>query len=150
MENNVESKQLKFQDVFKGLIEHPFRSSGRASRSEFWLSAAAITIAAYILYFLMMIIVVTLAVGMKPTSHNPWQELSVPLIGFGLLFVILFIALEIVYLCVLVRRLHDTGRSGWYLLVVFVPIIGPFILLAFTLQISHPDNEYGVQPFETR
>ncbi|MGO0061610.1 DUF805 domain-containing protein [Brevibacillus fluminis] len=45
-----------------------------------------------------------------------------------------------------VRRLHDTGRSGWWLLISFIPVIGTIILLVFLCQDSHPDNQYGSNP----
>jgi uncharacterized membrane protein YhaH (DUF805 family) len=52
-------------------------------------------------------------------------------------------------LSVQVRRLHDTGRSGWYLFVVLIPIIGAFIWLYFLIQDSMPgENQYGPNPKE--
>lgn len=45
------------------------------------------------------------------------------------------------------RRLHDTGRSGWYYLVVFIPIVGIFIFLSFVCQDSEANtNEFGPSP----
>ncbi len=50
-------------------------------------------------------------------------------------------------LAVDIRRLHDTGKSGWYILVVFIPIVGGFILLYFFVQDSQQEqNEYGISP----
>ncbi|TJY41720.1 DUF805 domain-containing protein [Cohnella pontilimi] len=50
-------------------------------------------------------------------------------------------------LAVSVRRLHDTGRSGWWLLIGLIPLIGAIILLVFTCQDSQPgDNRYGPNP----
>ena len=46
-----------------------------------------------------------------------------------------------------IRRLHDTGRTGWWLLIGLVPLIGGIILLVFLLFDSEPgDNEYGPNP----
>ena len=46
-----------------------------------------------------------------------------------------------------VRRLHDTNRSGWWLLIWLVPIVGPIILLVFMAQGSQPnENQYGPAP----
>jgi len=46
-----------------------------------------------------------------------------------------------------VRRLHDTGKSGWWLLIVLVPIVGPIVLLVFYVLDSQPGaNEYGPNP----
>ncbi len=43
------------------------------------------------------------------------------------------------------RRLHDTGRSGWWLLLGLVPIVG-LILIVWWIEDSHEDNEYGPRP----
>ena len=57
------------------------------------------------------------------------------------------IALFIPGLSVAVRRLHDTGRSGWWLLLGCLPIIGTIILIIFFVIDSEPgDNEYGPNP----
>jgi uncharacterized membrane protein YhaH (DUF805 family) len=44
------------------------------------------------------------------------------------------------------RRLHDTGRSGWWQLISLIPIVGWIILLVFMVQDSHPDNQHGPNP----
>lgn len=48
---------------------------------------------------------------------------------------------------VLVRRLHDTGRTGWWVLLSFIPVIGVLVLLFFAAtEGTHGDNEYGPDP----
>lgn len=50
-------------------------------------------------------------------------------------------------LAVSVRRLHDTGRSGWWLLISLIPLIGAIVLLVFTVQDSQEgENQYGPNP----
>lgn len=50
-------------------------------------------------------------------------------------------------IAVAIRRLHDTDRSGWWLLLVFIPIIGWLVLLYFYIQDSQPEpNQYGPSP----
>ena len=50
-------------------------------------------------------------------------------------------------IAVAVRRLHDTGRSGFWIFIVLVPLIGIFVLLYFLLQESESgSNEYGSNP----
>lgn len=52
-------------------------------------------------------------------------------------------------IAVTVRRLHDTGRSGWWILIGLVPVIGWFALLVFCVQDSQPgQNQYGSNPKE--
>ena len=49
-----------------------------------------------------------------------------------------------------IRRLHDTGRSGWWVLITLVPVVGWIILFVFYAQDSQPgDNRYGRNPKET-
>ena len=49
------------------------------------------------------------------------------------------------------RRLHDTGRSGWWQLIVFIPLIGWIILIIFTLSKGDEgDNKYGPPPQESK
>jgi len=52
-------------------------------------------------------------------------------------------------MAVSVRRLHDTGRSGWWNLIALVPIFGAIVLLAFAVQDSDSgENQYGPNPKE--
>ncbi|MEA2025478.1 MAG: DUF805 domain-containing protein [Chloroflexota bacterium] len=51
-------------------------------------------------------------------------------------------------LAVTVRRLHDTGRSGWWLLIVFIPFVGGLILFVFLLLDSRSEsNSWGAPPY---
>ena len=52
-------------------------------------------------------------------------------------------------IAVTVRRLHDTDRSGWWILIILVPLIGAIVLLVFTVLDSTPgENQYGANPKE--
>jgi uncharacterized membrane protein YhaH (DUF805 family) len=67
--------------------------------------------------------------------------------GIDLLPTLYSLAVLIPSLAVLARRLHDTGRSAGWLLLVLIPIIGCIILLVFTVLDSEPNaNEYGPNP----
>lgn len=67
--------------------------------------------------------------------------------GFGLLSGLWSLATVIPYLAVGVRRLHDTGRTGWWWLISFVPLIGFVVLLVFFVQDGQPgSNAYGPNP----
>jgi len=68
-------------------------------------------------------------------------------IHFWLLSTIYSLALLIPSLAVSVRRLHDTDRSGWWLLIGLVPLIGIIVLIIFYVQDSNPgENQYGPNP----
>ena len=50
-------------------------------------------------------------------------------------------------IAVSIRRLHDIGKSGWWLLIAFIPCIGAFVLLYFLIQNSQQEsNQYGPNP----
>ncbi|BDP42173.1 hypothetical protein DAETH_21420 [Deinococcus aetherius] len=50
-------------------------------------------------------------------------------------------------LAVNIRRLHDTGRSGWWYLIAFVPLVGGIVLLIFAVMDSQPGtNKWGPNP----
>jgi uncharacterized membrane protein YhaH (DUF805 family) len=67
--------------------------------------------------------------------------------GMGFLSAIYGLVVLIPALALSVRRLHDTNRSGWWLLVLFIPIVGIFVFLYFMIQDSTPGaNRYGPNP----
>lgn len=49
-------------------------------------------------------------------------------------------------LAVLVRRLHDTDRSGWWFFISFVPLVGSIVLIVFACTDSGPPNKWGEGP----
>ena len=100
-----------------------FDFSGRAGRKEYWL-----------FYLIHMIV----AIMLSSVDY---------LIGYNLpaLLTVYFIASIIPTFAVLIRRLHDTGRSGWWLLLGFVPF-GGIVILVFTLLGSDGPNDYGLEP----
>jgi uncharacterized membrane protein YhaH (DUF805 family) len=69
--------------------------------------------------------------------------------GAGLLSGIYGLAILIPSLAVTVRRLHDIDRSGWWILIALVPLIGTIVLLVFALLEGTPGtNRYGLNPKE--
>ncbi|HLX10532.1 MAG TPA: DUF805 domain-containing protein [Thermoanaerobaculia bacterium] len=96
--------------------------SGRADRTEFWSFTVPNALAIGALE------------GLLDLRTHPLSGL------FSLLILIPTVA-------VAVRRLHDTGRSGWHLLLSFVPCLGYLVLLFFWLEAGDiGDNEYGWSP----
>lgn len=104
--------------------------SGRARRKEYW----------YFFLFNVLITIVLLVIdGMTGTLNAE--------AGIGLLGGIYALAVLIPALAVSVRRLHDTDRSGWWLLIMLIPLIGVIVILVFTVQDSKPgENQYGSNP----
>jgi len=98
---------------------------GRARRQEYWLFA--------LLYFILAIIA-GFADGVS---------------GSGLISGLLALALLIPSIAVLVRRLHDTDRSGWWALLMLIPILGTLILLVFcVLKGTDGSNRFGDDPLK--
>jgi len=106
--------------------------SGRARRKEFWFFTLIYSILALVFYI----------PGIAFIKSNP--VLGLAFIAIELLIVLAF---AIPSLAVAVRRLHDTGKSGWLVLINIVPIIGAIVLLVFYCSNSQPgENQYGPNP----
>ena len=103
--------------------------SGRARRSEFW----------YFFLFTFLVGVVTTALdAVLGTGYEA---------GGGLLNTLGSLVLILPSLAVAVRRMHDTGRSGWWLLIGFIPIVGWILLIVWYCTDTEPgDNQYGPDP----
>lgn len=104
--------------------------SGRARRSEYWYFA---------LFGFLLGIVTSILDGILGTGYDTGSG--------GLLNSLGSLALLLPSLAVGARRLHDTGRSAWWLLLIFVIIVGWIILLVWYCTDSKPgDNQYGPNP----
>ncbi|EST21673.1 hypothetical protein N566_27235 [Streptomycetaceae bacterium MP113-05] len=100
--------------------------SGRARRKEYWM---------YTL-FNVVILMALLALGFAVLGENGVY-----------LYLAYMVAVLVPTLAVTVRRLHDTGRSGWWYFITFVPLVGPIVLLVFTCSGGTPaPNQYGPDP----
>ena len=108
--------------------------SGRATREEYWMFT--------LFYFLFLLggwialFALTSIIGV---------EAGYTIIG--LVMIIFIFAHFIPTLAVLVRRLHDTGKSGWYLLIQLIPYIGALIIFIFTvIEGDKNENKWGPNP----
>lgn len=111
---------------------------GRARRKEYWMYA----LFTFIIYFAYGL-VAGLAMALIGRSDSPVAAILLiytPIVLYGL-------AAFVPGLAVTVRRLHDTGRSGWWILISFLPGIGGIILLIFMCLDSEPGpNLHGLNP----
>lgn len=97
--------------------------SGRARRKEYWM------------FTLFNVIVAAVLAGVGAAIES------------GIPYVVYLLATLIPSLAVVVRRLHDTGRSGWWMLISFVPLVGTIILLVFLASAGKAeDNQFGANP----
>jgi uncharacterized membrane protein YhaH (DUF805 family) len=100
--------------------------SGRARRKEYWY---------FVLFNIIIVAILTIIDSILRTR---------------ILEILYGLAVLIPSIAVAFRRLHDTGRSGWWWLIGFIPIIGTIILIIFFVLDSQPgDNKYGPNPKAT-
>ena len=111
---------MNFQEAVKTCFSKYVDFSGRASRSEYW-------------WFVLAYVIVAIVAGF---IHE---------VVYGLVILAFLLPL----LAVGARRLHDIGKSGWWLLLGLIPLVG-LVLLYFMVQPSQPENnEYGAPPLAT-
>ncbi len=122
----------------KVVFENYANFSGRARRSEYW-------------YFTLfnIIIFVPLVILFVVFADSGGNSEAISLI-FMIFFIIAALALFIPSIAVAVRRLHDTGKSGWWYLIGVIPIVsyvGSIVLLVFYCMDSEPgSNKWGLNP----
>lgn len=109
-------------EYFTRAIQKYADFSGRATRKEYWM---------FILFYLIFYVVLGVIDG---------------ILGTMILALIFSLVLAIPSISLGARRLHDTGRSGWWQLITIVPLIGIIVLIVFLVQDSHAENEYGETP----
>ena len=102
---------------------------GRARRKAFWMFA---------LFNIIAIVALTMVEGLIGLRGDG---------VYGILSGLYSLAVILPALALAVRRLHDTGRSGWWLLIGLVPLVGPIVLIVFYVTDSQPGtNQYGPNP----
>jgi uncharacterized membrane protein YhaH (DUF805 family) len=127
MRDNTTKKNMDW--YFKALKKYAV-FDGRAGQKEYW----------YFSLFSFIIIIILSVIDIVTGTFNAK-------VGIGLLGGIYTLAVLIPGIAVSVRRLHDTDRSGWWLLINGIPLIGVIVFLVFTAQDGTPgDNQYGSNP----
>ncbi|MBK7636588.1 MAG: DUF805 domain-containing protein [Saprospiraceae bacterium] len=121
-------------EVFLDVVKNKYAEfNGRARRKEFWMYVLVTTLITISCY-------VVIAIGAAFSND------LIIYFGYFLLILISF-GLFIPNLAVYIRRLHDTNRSGWFLLIGVIPFIGFLILLVFLLtEGTYGPNKYGPDP----
>lgn len=104
-----------FLDAFKQYAEF----SGRASRQQYWM---------FFLFYLIIYIILSVIDSA---------------LGTFVLSTIYAIAAFIPSISIAARRLHDTGKSGWWQLIVLIPVLGLIGIIFLLAQAGQADNEYG-------
>lgn len=140
---------MSFAAAVKSVYRKYAAFEGRARRAEFW----------YFYLFEIIVMVPLYGIGLASlalggglsdstsSTGTSTAPASVPLIVLGAIALVLFsvfaLATLIPRLAVTVRRLHDTGRSGWWIFISYVPFVGGILLLVWLAS----SGEYGPNRF---
>lgn len=106
--------------------------TGRSRRKEFWM-------------FILFNILFTIVASVLDNAAG----LADPMIGYGPITGLYSLAVLLPSIAVAVRRLHDVGKSGWFILIALIPLIGAIWLIVLYARDGEPGaNKYGVNPKE--
>ncbi|CAI9411195.1 DUF805 domain-containing protein [Nocardioides sp. T2.26MG-1] len=128
---------MSFSDAVSTCLGKYADFSGRAGRPEFWW---------FFVFNVAASLMASIVDGLAGTDVT-----STPLTGDqGLVGILVTLALVVPNLSVGARRLHDTGRPAWWLLLLLVPCLGILVLIVFFCLPSQPHpNRYGEPPLQT-
>ena len=126
---------MGFAEAIKSFWSNYAMFKGRARRSEYW-------------FIQLFLIITNVAVGAIDLAlMNGDVDRFIANGGGGIVGLVWILVTIVPALAVLVRRLHDTGKSGWWVLMGFVPFAGAIVLFVFTVLDSTPgENKYGLSP----
>lgn len=104
--------------------------SGRARRKEYWF---------FVLFNALFAIAAAILDNILGLAFRE--------VGYGPIYLLYALATIVPGLAVSVRRLHDIGKSGWFILLGLIPCVGGIILLVFSVMPGDPGhNQYGPDP----
>ena len=116
-------------DAYKKFWQNYVNFSDRSRRSDYWYA----TLMHIIISLILSVLIVSTGVQFFATLASLYS-----------------FATFIPGLALVVRRLHDIGKSGWNYLFIFLPIIGQILLFVWFVTDSQPGaNQYGLNPKET-
>ena len=132
---------MNFTDAVKAyfLKWNDFRS--RSSRSEYWWATLFVTLASFPVGFIIgfVIAILSLTAGFSETTME---------IVVGIVMLPIQIFIIIASTCLVIRRLHDVDKSGWWYLIIFT-IIGIIpLLIWYCSKGTDGDNRFGKDPLE--
>ncbi len=118
---------MGFTEAVRSVVVERYADfQGRSPRSEFW-------------WFALFYLLLGLAIGMVSAISET--------LG-GLVNLVVTIGLLVPSLAVSIRRLHDTDRTGWWILLYLVPLIGTIVLIVFFVQRgTDGENRFGPDPY---
>ena len=126
--------------IDSGIKENFFRWNGRLNRKRFIMRLLALTGVGIVLYILMGVLLVVYADGtMRPSEET--------IMGIYGLCTLLSIPITVSSYMLMIRRLHDVGLSGYFILLAFIPFVSLGLLLYLLCKHgTEGDNAYGTDP----
>lgn len=112
--------------------------SGRATRSEYWY---------FVLFNLIFAIAAMIIDNLLGSTFHMESPSGTINLHYGYVYVLYGLFVFIPGLALLVRRLHDVNKSGWFVLILLIPLVGAIWILVLACTDSQPGiNEYGANP----
>ncbi len=131
---------MTFSESIKTCLSKFVTWQGRASRSEYWFFFLFV----FICYAAGAVLDNLLGTSFKFMNPATGVEQS---LGYGYITLLAMLAMVLPHLSAMVRRLHDTNRSGWWYWIVLIPLIGTIILIVwFCGRGTVGNNNYGSDP----
>lgn len=122
---------MNFSKAVRAVLNKYATFEGRARRAEYW-------------YFVLLTTVLSIAAQIIGVAGRDGGLITLLLLG---VLALISLALIIPGIAVSVRRLHDTGRSGWFLLLGLIPVVGGILLLVWTCSRgTEGPNRFGADP----
>jgi uncharacterized membrane protein YhaH (DUF805 family) len=128
---------MGFTEAIRSGFDNYVNFNGREARPAYWW---------WVLFGALVSLVTRVLDGLLGSNIVRTNQYGTE-IGIGIISSLVGLALLLPSIAVLVRRLHDTDRSGWWYLIVLIPILGWLVLLYFLVIAGTPsDNRYGPPP----
>ena len=131
---------MTFSESIKTCLSKFVTWEGRASRSEYWF---------FVLFNVVCIIAASVIDNVLGTTFkfmNPVSGMEQSL-GYGYVYCLVALALFLPNLAAMVRRLHDTNRSGWWYWIILIPLVGVILFLVWMCSRGTVgNNNYGSDP----
>jgi uncharacterized membrane protein YhaH (DUF805 family) len=123
---------MSFTTAIRSVLSQYAGFGGRARRAEYW-------------WFALFTLIVGIAASVLDSALG--TDFRGDVTSSGIFGLTANLVLLVPSLAVAVRRLHDTDRSGWWILIALIPLIGVIVLLVFLVQAGTPyQNRYGPSP----
>ena len=114
---------MGFMEAVKSVYSRYVDFQGRSARSEFW----------WFQLFFIIVYLVSFAITM-----------AIPF--FGIVILVFYLGSLLPMLAVSIRRLHDLDKSGWFILIGMIPVVGLILLYWYCLKGTDGDNQFGPDP----